>query len=259
MTAHRRSRFSLLRARIMKSETAQAVAAWLVTQYLWVVFRTTAWTYHGLEEARSAVRSDRRTIFVMWHNRIAMMPFALRDKDISLVALVSNHRDGRLINRVLESCGVDRVTVPANELGLREVSVETALRARVARETRDHLERGAAIAMAADGPVGPRHVVKQEPVNLARFCRAELMVAAYSIRRRVVLRSWDRLIIPLPFGRGAFVCSPRRFVPSDAPAEEMRAAVEAELLSVTERADRAVGLTAGELTEVERARASIRA
>ena len=46
-------------------------------------------------------------IFAFWHNRLFLMPFAGRDRKVAV--LISRHRDGELISRIMKSFGFDSV------------------------------------------------------------------------------------------------------------------------------------------------------
>ena len=54
--------------------------------------------------------------------------------------------------------------------------------------------------------------------------------------RRIVLNTWDRMPIPLPFGRGVMVCGPAITVPRDSWRDTLPAITEA-MNRAAERAD----------------------
>jgi lysophospholipid acyltransferase (LPLAT)-like uncharacterized protein len=56
-------------------------------------------------------------------------------------------------------------------------------------------------------------------------------------RRRVHLDTWDRFIVPLPFGSGAFVCGEPMRVLEPADEEAGRRELEAALNAVSRKAD----------------------
>jgi lysophospholipid acyltransferase (LPLAT)-like uncharacterized protein len=67
-----------------------------------------------------------------------------------------------------------------------------------------------------------------------------VIAVAFSVRRGRILASWDRFLLPLPFGRGAVVYSEPRQPPaaSDSQAQaRFRRALEEDLNAVTNRAD----------------------
>ena len=79
---------------------------------------------------------------------------------------------------------------------------------------------------------------------LARLTGAPILPLAVSVSRRKVLRTWDRLIVPLPFGRGAMIWGNPITVPRDAGESDLarlRLTLEEELTRVSAEADTFTG------------------
>jgi lysophospholipid acyltransferase (LPLAT)-like uncharacterized protein len=51
--------------------------------------------------------------------------------------------------------------------------------------------------------------------QLAAASGAPILPTAAQTTRRLTLNSWDRMVVPLPFGRGVIVCGPMIPVPRD--------------------------------------------
>jgi lysophospholipid acyltransferase (LPLAT)-like uncharacterized protein len=84
----------------------------------------------------------------------------------------------------------------------------------------------------------------QGAVVLAGLTGIPILPAAVSVRRRIVLNTWDRLIVALPFGRGAMVWGEPIVVPREATQGDVMALtqqLEAELNRVSRAADEMVG------------------
>ena len=67
---------------------------------------------------------------------------------------------------------------------------------------------------------------------------------AYATRRRTLLNSWDRFLVPGLFTRGAYVWGEPVAVPRDADAaeiERLRILLEDRMNAITAEADRLVG------------------
>ena len=73
---------------------------WLISLvfYLYAKFvgLTTHWRTQGVEKFHQLARENDGVILVIWHGRALMLPF-FKQKDLPLDALVSLHRDGRMI------------------------------------------------------------------------------------------------------------------------------------------------------------------
>jgi lysophospholipid acyltransferase (LPLAT)-like uncharacterized protein len=83
-----------------------------------------------------------------------------------------------------------------------------------------------------DGPRGPRGEIKPGLILLAQRSGAALIPIVYSVSRKWVAKSWDRMVVPLPFGRVTARRLAPRFVPrelDEVAAEGLRRELEDEL------------------------------
>ena len=131
--------------------------------------------------------------------------------------LISAHRDGRIIADAVAHFGVQSVAGSTRRGG------SAALRAMVR-----HLADGDCVGITPDGPSGPAMVASSGIVNVARLARVPIVPIVFATRRRRVLRSWDRMHVALPFGRGVFIWGE----PIEIEAELDAAGVERERLRV---------------------------
>jgi lysophospholipid acyltransferase (LPLAT)-like uncharacterized protein len=82
-------------------------------------------------------------------------------------------------------------------------------------------------------------------VQIAKMSQAVLLPVAWSTRERKLFDSWDRFLLPLPFGRGALVWGDP--IPAPPPGargpemERVRQHLEDELNRITAQADKLVG------------------
>jgi len=101
-------------------------------------------------------QAGRPVILAFWHGRQLMLPLGYRGS--RLYILVSEHRDGELIHRIVQRFGFDTVRGSTTRGGAR------ALRQMV------RLGRsGAGLAVTPDGPRGPRCVAQAGVVQLAKL------------------------------------------------------------------------------------------
>lgn len=171
-----------------------------------------------------------RVIIAFWHDRLLMVPFANPGQRVCI--MVSRHRDGELITRAVRPLAIE--TVRGSSTRGWAGGLKGMLRA-----YRD----GANLALAPDGPRGPRHVAKSGVVQVARATGAVIVPVGAAARWARRLGSWDRLIVPLPGTRVAYVAGAPLAVPRDADAaatEGARVTLERELARVTAIAEAAV-------------------
>lgn len=220
-----------------KGEQAQRWACWLGAQYLRLVFATSRFTVEGDAEAQRLWREKKPFILCFWHGRLLMMPFAWNPpkgaREAPIHMLISAHHDGKLIARAVSHFGIDTIAGSDNRNTL------SAMRSLV-RTVRG----GGCIGITPDSPPGPRMRAKPGVATLARLAQVPVIPASYSITRRKVLNSWDRLLVPKPFGRGVFLWGQPIAVArdaDDAAVDRARLQVEAALTQLSAEADRRCG------------------
>jgi lysophospholipid acyltransferase (LPLAT)-like uncharacterized protein len=200
----------------------------LATMLLRGLYRSVRMEVVGKEIVDRLVRTEGRRIMVaFWHGRFLMMPFGY--PEVRWAIMISQHPDGEYISRMAERLGIYPVRGSARRGGPR------ALLGMV-RASR----RGYHIAITPDGPLGPREQVKRGVIELARVAGTPILPAAFAASRGKFLRTWDRFLIPYPFGRVVFVCTEPIVVSRDAePAEveKARVVLEERLRHVTAQAD----------------------
>ena len=142
-----------------------------------------------------------------WHERLALMPALwtagarAQRRGARAYVLVSRHKDGRFIGEM-----VRRFAVWTWCSGHRTARATTAA-ARLARATLlGVLQAGGHVVITPDGPRGPRRIAAPGVAELAAWSGAPVVPCAAQTSRRWTLPTWDRMVLPLPFGRGVIVC-----------------------------------------------------
>lgn len=223
-----------LTKRILASPVARGIIASIVVAYLRFVHWTTRWQTIDSEPWRAQVNGKQPYIGCFWHARMLMLFFfRLRYGPDRLTMLISAHRDGQLISQASAKLGVPTIVGSTKKGGMR--ALRDALRA---------FKDGWCVCFTPDGPRGPRMRAADGIVMAARLGGVPILAVTYSTRFRIVFNSWDRFILPLPFGRGVFISSAPIHVPRDADAaaiERARLQIENTLNEMTARADRLCG------------------
>jgi lysophospholipid acyltransferase (LPLAT)-like uncharacterized protein len=183
------------------------------------------------DAAERALAGDERCIFAFWHSRLLPLVFLHRRRGIAV--LVSRHRDGEWIARVIQHLGFHTArgsSTRGGEAGVREL-LEWA-------------ERGHRLAITPDGPRGPRERVKPGLVVLAQRTGWPVVPAAASGMPSWKLNSWDGFRIPKPFARvvvgfGDPVRVPRAL--EEVEIEQWQLRLEAAISEVTREVQAASG------------------
>ena len=191
--------------RLLRHPATIALAARLIGAYLALVFRTTRWTLLGAEDVAHVVGPGHPVIVSFWHERLPMMPMLWRlAREVFPVlrakrahVLVSRHRDGRLIGDIVGRFELDVVHGSTSRGGAAGMMSLVRL-----------LEGGDVAAITPDGPRGPRRVAAPGVAQLAALSGFTVIPCAAATTRRQLLPSWDRMLLPMPFGQGAVVVRP---------------------------------------------------
>ena len=159
--------------------------------------RTMRITVLGDPQVAPLWAASRPLIYAVWHGQILMMPLVTerlrRARGARAVhVLTSASRDGELLAEFVRRFGLGVIRGSSSRGGA------SALR-RLARRLRE----GADVAVAPDGPRGPRARAQAGVIVLAELTGAPLVPVAFAAEPAWRLGSWDGFEIPRPFGRGA--------------------------------------------------------
>lgn len=231
--------------RLSNSPTAQAVIGRILGLYMLVCGWTVRWTKINKAAAEGVWRAGGPAITCFWHGRIVLSHQGWLKKEGAQPAcvLISNSRDGGIVAAATRTVGHDVIRGSSPKGNKRKGAVE-AMRAMIR-----HMEAGGAIAIAPDGPRGPRMQAQIGPVQLAKRMNAPIVPFAWSTHGRRVFNSWDRFVLPYWFSRGVIIWGdPIRVAPDadDAAMERARQSLEDELNRLTAEADRRAGVAAVE-------------
>ena len=212
-----------LRSRLRDSDLLNALVARTAALWLRLCTGTTRWTVEGDDGLRAALR-DGPVILVLWHEHMLFGPVHWRRFDPQLLSLVDTSPIGRVAGAIQARFGQRPMPMSPKASNLA-----------VSRAVRTAVDAGLCIGIAADGPAGPRRIPRDAALIWARTTGLPVYAYAYSMTRHRRLDTWDRLILPLPFGRGRIRYArwdgtvPRRPAPDewDRCRSSLRAALDA--------------------------------
>jgi len=180
---------------------------------------------------KEATREGGGLLLAFWHEVLCLAAWHLRHRGTH--TLTSYSYDGELAARTVRLLGIDALRGSSTEGGMEALS---ALRAALA-----HTQ---VTGLTVDGPKGPRRQVKPGVVILSHQARIPILPVAYVAKPAWRLRSWDRLLIPRPFGRIVAEFGAPLFPPEGRlrdVAESYRLELEEALSELQARLDREAG------------------
>lgn len=148
------------------------------------------WRYEEVNAAPwRALRSARKPfIFALWHGHLLALTWRRRGEGITV--MISEHRDGEMIARLVESWGYRTVR------GSTSRGAGRALLGMV-RE----IQSGREFAITPDGPRGPAGIAQPGVLLASARAGAPIVTMHSEVSRAWRLRSWDRFVVPKPFAR----------------------------------------------------------
>ena len=177
--------------RLLKnSQLLKYLVAFILYSYLKLVYLTTRWIYvFPNKSSEDLWKKMGSTIAVAWHDRLAILPKSIMHKNKQFHILASPHNDGIIIASVLKMLGFNIIPGSTNKNSMLAV-----------KNIMNVLKLGENVAITPDGPRGPRHQINSNIIAIARKCNACILPISCNATNSFSLRSWDKLIFPLPFG-----------------------------------------------------------
>jgi lysophospholipid acyltransferase (LPLAT)-like uncharacterized protein len=225
-----------------RREGSEWIARILATGAYWYTRLVKATSRVVFEPANPLVmyRDALPGIGTLWHgNQFLIAP--IRPSDVPVRILISNHRDGEITARVAQRFGAGTVRGSGGGRStrwLRKGGVGAFL------ELRASLDEGYTVILTADATRGAARRAGLGVIALAKASGRAIVGIGIAASRRIVVNSWDRTVLPLPFGRIAVVATPVIWVPadaSDALMEDKRRELEEALNAATDRAYQIAG------------------
>ena len=193
---------------------------------LWSIsLRPTVVGGEGYNRLRAA---GKPVVLLLWHGRMFFAPHFFRGSRV--VPLISPSRDGEVLVQLARQWGHKKF--------LRGSSSHSMVGAW--KDMKTELATGGAMIIVPDGPRGPYRTLKAGGLRLAQETGAYGVTISFSARRKKILSSWDRFLLPLPFSRIVVVFGDPFTIPPGLRGEAFeaeRSRVERLLIDTDEKAD----------------------
>ena len=167
-------------------------------------------------------------IYALWHGRLFYWSYFYRGQG-RIHCLVSPSSDGEIIASLLRLFGLNVIRGSSFKGGTK------AFRGLIRT-----VKGGNSAAIIADGSRGPALKVQEGVIHLAMLSGVPILPITYGAERALVLKSWDRFMIPWPFSRVAVIFGDPVYVRRDLTEEQLeekRLELEQRLNEITKKAD----------------------
>ncbi len=216
----------------------RGVLAVVLAEWMRLCFATIRWTHQDRDKAEAVWDAGGGVICAFWHQRIGLSRAAWPTHGQEARALISLSPDGQFI-----ADAVARLGIPAIRGSSRKAAAPERAKGGSAA-MRDALRwlRTGALAITPDGPRRPARTMGEGLPLMARLSKRPVLFIGLACKPAIRLNSWDRAMLPLPFGRGAIVWDLDHYPEGLEPAGVVPLWTE-RLNAVEARADRLVGAT----------------
>ena len=149
----------------------------------------------GEKNLLKLLKSGDPIMLCVWHGRLLFPSWYIRHHT-TLHIISSRHPDSELLAHVLKHWGYGLIRGSTKKGG-----------GQVIREMAKIFKEGGMIAVTNDGPKGPVRIAKSGSIGLALNNNVKIITVTGSATKYWHMKSWDRFMLPKPFGKIKIVIS----------------------------------------------------
>ena len=224
--------------RPLRNPLIQKAMSFLLSEWLRFCYATIRWDHENQALAEEIWDQGGGVLIAMWHSRLALGIAAWpQDRAQPARAMISLSSDGEFLARAIARLGIPAVRGSAANKDKKQAAKGGT---QALRDGLKQLKFGA-LALTPDGPRGPARSMAEGLPVMARISGAPVLFMGLSCKPAIRLNSWDRALIPLPFGKGAIVWD-RTAYPEGAEIAQVVEEWTRRMNAVEARADEMTGL-----------------
>lgn len=203
-----------------KHALGSALAYWYTVFLGW----TTRIYWFKTDEFLQLEKDGKNYIYAVWHNQQLFLLYPYKGQKIA--PLISQSSDGEYIARLLPKFGMRAVRGSSSRGGARALI-------HLLQATRE----GYHPMLTPDGPRGPIYQVQHGILFLAKKTGLPIIPVGTALSRKIKVGSWDKMRVPLPFGRTALTYGKAVYVTEETDMHAAAAELKAELDKATDHSE----------------------
>jgi len=235
--------------KIFKSSLFVNILSTLIYLYCLITFKLQRKViFENFDTLDELSRSNTPLIICFWHSRLLFTPFLYKNDMPKGHIIISKHGDGEIISRTTNFFSIPQIRGSSDKIkeskdGKKIYKNKGGMAALI--KSSKILKNNGIILITPDGPKGPRMRVKNNILNLGKKYNATVLPITYSSSNSKIFNSWDRFMLPLPFGKVKFIIGTPEKLSSDfteIDMENSRKKIENQLNNITSVADDYLGV-----------------
>jgi len=169
----------------------------------------------GEEIVTELRKSHTPVVYIYWHRHIFFTIY--RFKKTGARPLISLSPDGEIVAQIAAEFGMNPVRGSSSKGGVRAfLKLVDTIKNPIMPGEKNASPGSNEILITADGPKGPLKEIKDGTILLAQKTGSAIVPFAwYSSQVKILEKTWDRFIIPLPFGTITLIYGKPVFVSPD--------------------------------------------
>ena len=224
--------------RPLRNPVIQTSMAWILSEWMRFCYATIRWEHENEPVAEAVWAEGGGVLCAFWHARLALAPACWPMKRAQPIkGLVSLSADGEFFAKAVARLGIPAVRGSSSN---KDKAKQSKGGTQALRDGLKQLKVGG-LAVTPDGPRGPARQMAEGLPLMAKLSGAPVLFIGISCKPAIRLNSWDKAVLPLPFGKGAIVWD-KAWYPEGAEMSEVAADWTQRLTAVEARADAIVGL-----------------
>ncbi len=176
---------------ITRISWVQSIIAYKIYILIILIKKLSSWKTINREVIINATSEKKPLIILMWHNQIVGIPYSW-GLDKKVYNIVTDHPDGNLSNKIQKKFGF--------------ISIQRSSKkpTNILRKLIEVGKNNDCIFITPDAPHGPANQINSNIYNLVKKIDANVIFLSFKTNKKIILKTWDKLRIPMPFSKGFF-------------------------------------------------------
>ena len=202
--------------------------------YVLTVYKTSKVNLKNRKKIENLLERNESFIYSFWHDQLLMCPLTWQSNS-SIKVLISKHRDGDIIAQLISNLGFEAIRGSTHKTN--KIKNKGGLLS--ARKMIKSLKNGISIGISPDGPKGPRHKVSEGILSISRLSKSVILPVGIGFKKKWVLNTWDKFIIPKPFNEITVVWGdPISAITNEKNIHQFKIKLESKMNNLTAQANK---------------------